>query len=131
MSLLSTKLSLESDFNSNWSYTPVAWPNIDLGTSDLDEWVSFNVMNGESSQASMGGDTNTHRFFGVVIVQIFVRPSTGSKRAFELADLASSLLRSKTIGAVVLRSPDIQLVGLDNGWYQVNVKCSFYTDEIL
>lgn len=118
------KQAIEQHFEANWPHTPIVFENAKF-TGAEDEWVRLSILNGDAYQASMG-DNPAFRHPGVVVVQIFTRPDSGSGRALELADLVDQLFRLAVVSGIVFRVPRVQKVPSDNEWYQVNVSTEFY-----
>ena len=131
MSILDVTKSLNAKFEGDWTYTQKAWPDSKFETASVTEWVKLNVLHGESEQASAGASSNFYRSYGLVEVQIFVEQNSGAKRALELAGFAINIWRSLSIGSTVFASPRVVQLGYVGSWYQVNVQCDFYTDEII
>lgn len=130
MSLTTLKTSLESKFNTDWSnQTNISWDNVEFDSREVSEWVRFNVLFGDEVQASLGGSVNTFRLHGVVIVQIFVEPNSGAKRATELADNVGDIWRAVVVNSAVFKTPKIKVIGFNQGWYQINVSIEFHNDE--
>lgn len=98
-----------------------------------DEWVRISIRFAAANQASMAG-TPTTRTTGSVIVQCFVKPNIGMKRAAELADLVEDALMYRQARGnnhvVVLRAAVMTDVGQPEGqpFYQTNVVVPFYAD---
>lgn len=124
-------ISITDYFNTQWaSATPIAWPNVRFDPDEHVEFVRVTILNGDAFQASMGNDVNDYRHLGIVVVQIFVEPNSGAKRARSLVDSVCSIFRSKYIDDLRFRTPDVNTIGIREGRYQVNVNCPFYRDEI-
>lgn len=96
-------------------------------------WVRLSVRPGESEQRELGGATNAvrQRTIGVVIAQVFAPIDVGDKSARDLAELIRAVFSRKRDGMVQFRVPSIQTIGRRDNWWQVNVTCPFYEDEVL
>jgi len=131
MSYAQEQAYITSHFSNMWpAGVGVAYPNVKFDTNNIDEWVRLNIVRGVAYQASMGGDTNVYRHPGNVIVQVFVEPNSGAKRALELADTACAIWRGQQFDGLVFKAPVVIDLGIVAGWYQVNVSCPFYRDEL-
>ena len=134
MSYASVQRELEGHFSDLWSDTVAVYDNVPKPDfNDDDMWVRFTVTYGSSKQISMGaGNSNFHRFTGIVNVQIFAPLDAGSKPALELADKVVSMLTANRIGQSQMYTAETNILG-DDGFsrYQVNVVCPFYFDEIV
>ena len=56
-----------------------------------DEWVRFIPDPADAERVSIGMIDPLYRFFGLIIIEIFVPLGSGSGRAWELADQAGAL----------------------------------------
>lgn len=134
MSYASVQRELESHFATNWTDTPVAYDNVPNPTiEDNNSWIRFTITYGPAKQVSMGGgDSNFHRFTGIVNVQIFAPLDSGSKPALELADKVVSMFTGNRIGQSQMYTAETQILG-DDGYnrYQVNVVCPFHFDNVI
>lgn len=131
MNLLDTHDTVITAFEAAWSYTSVAWPNLQFDSTGLNpaEWVRITVIPADSDQVSMGGSTNLHRQFGVVLLEIYIDQDSGARRSVELADLAKTFFHSLSLAEITFRSPNVEHIGASDGWLQKNVSCDYYTDE--
>lgn len=130
MSYAQSQADIESYFDANWLFTQIAWRNVKFDPKGLTEWVKLTTRSNESFQASMGADVNVYRYEGTLIVQLFGELNKGSGRLAELTDRVCDLFRSKRIGNITFRVPQVIDVGTQDGWYQINVICDFYRDEL-
>lgn len=133
MTYLAESIALQSRFDTLWNNeTPVQWPNVAFSLEDKTEWVRFTILSEPARQAAMGGNnSNLYRHPGFVSIQIFVKPNTGIKRALELADMVTNVWRGAQFSGITMGAPSVIPIGVQDGWYQVNVLCSYYRDEVL
>lgn len=126
-----TELSdITNYFNTGWgNTTQVAWPNVQFDPQDLDEWVTLTILNGDAVQGSAGSSVNLHRHFGTIVHQIFVEPNSGAKRARELADMICDIWRGIYLNNLLFRTPNVTVIGIADGRYQINVSCAFQRDS--
>lgn len=127
MSYNAEQLAIEAHLIANWSETLMVYQNVKYDGS-ASEWCRMSLQNADAFQASMGVSP-AFRYIGVMFIQIFVRPDTGSGRAMAIADAVTTMFRAQTISGITFRVPQIQKVGEDDGWYQVNVSVDFFRGE--
>jgi len=129
MSFLAQQTEIEAYMTANWSYTTIARQNVAFDYTNLSEWIRVSVLDGNTRQSSMSSP-RSFRYFGIVVIEIFVAMDVGTGRALELADLASGLFRAIDIGSSVYETPVVTRRGSANGqWYQIDVDCPFYREE--
>ncbi|AAX84858.1 possible peptidoglycan binding protein [Xanthomonas phage Xp15] len=122
MSYFQEKLDIENYFKANWPDTPIFYENRTANSTGT--WVRLTIQNGDAFQASNGEVSYRHP--GVVFVQIFTKKEVGSGEALKLADKVDALFRSKTLGNIQFKVPQVQKVPSTTEWYQVNVSTEFY-----
>jgi hypothetical protein len=127
-----TKLAaIISRFTDNFALTPIAHKNRKFDVNPAQDWVKLVVNFGDEVQASMGDPGNNYfRQLGVIFVQIYVRPHRGTEDMTTYTDAVNSIWRGAQFGGIVCSAPDTNDLGLVGDWYQVNVSCEFYYDEL-
>lgn len=128
MSLSQIQRDIETHFSNNWTETSIVYQNV--AYNELNEFIRLNVLSGKRFQASLGCVNNTYRTPGVLMIQIFTPKNEGTKRALDIADLLISFLQSKVIGTVNFKTLYISFQGIVDSFYQVNLNCPFYVDNI-
>lgn len=132
MSFSSKQTAIETYFKNQWgSTTQIEYEN-DAWNPDLyDEYVRFSIQFGDAVAMELGN--KAFRYFGVVFVQIFVRPAVGNARMLTLADTASGLFRTTlSVTGVKFLVPRItKFPNSAGGWVQTQLACNFYFEEIL
>lgn len=128
MSLSQIQQDIEIHFCNNWTETPVFYQNV--AYNEDEEFIRVNILTGTRYQASLGGTVNTYRIPGVVIIQIFCPLNKSTIRSLYLSDLIITFLQSQVIGSVNLKTPYISFQGSEKSFYQVNMTCPFYVDNI-
>jgi hypothetical protein len=103
---------------SNRSYTPKDRP-----------WVRVTVKHNEAPRITLS--QKWYRHTGIIFNQIFVEANKGEKAAMCLVDKISAIWRGQRFGGIQCQAVTVTNVGESNGWYQVNVSCPFYRDELL
>ena len=128
MSLSQIQRDIETHFSNNWIETPIAYQNI--AYNEQSEFIRLTILSGKRYQASLGGTVNVYRIPGIVIIQIFCPKDRGTKRVLVISDLIIAFLQSKVIGTVNFKTPYISFQNVVDSFYQVNVTCPFYVDNI-
>ena len=123
-------ITLQDYFNTQWAgTTPISWQNVFVDVSSYTEFVRFNILPIESNQISMGSDRNVYRSIGLIEVQIFTGRNEGMLRGFQLADKVVDIFDYIPINYIRSTYPSVTDVGLNQGWYQVNVSCEYSRDS--
>jgi hypothetical protein len=119
---------------SAWTTTQICYPNDKFTPPPKASWVRLVIQAGDSAQIELGGEKNTHRHPGLVILQVFTPLEWGDKTALDYADQLAALFRRKTVsftgGSIVFRSPTVREVGPDAAYFQVNVSVPFVRDVL-
>jgi hypothetical protein len=106
----------------------VIYDNAPFTDSDV-RWVRFTIKTGDTTQRTIGAQ-KTYRTIGIAIAQIFVPVDQGDRDALQLADTITAAFRSVTDQGVRYQTPSTKNVGRTDQWWQVNVTCPFFADEI-
>lgn len=137
MNYTTIRQTVEGAFNTGWgTTTPIAWENAPAILTNS-EWVRLSVITTFASNSSLG-DRRTLKS-GIIVIQIFTPLDQGAGRAYELADLANTILENKRwsdlftyAGAAELigESPSTHTLGTSYttstpGFYQLNLKVPF------
>jgi hypothetical protein len=131
MTYATESIALQTRFRDKWgNTTEVHWPNVAFESADKSEWVRFRILNEQSRQAGIGGETHLYRYPGFVSVIIFTKPNIGSARALFLADKVEDAFRGADFSGIKMGVPSSTQIGVVDGMYQTNVLCPFYRDEI-
>jgi hypothetical protein len=126
MSFENERLSIEDRFEDNWTYTTIAWENVEFDTPNNDYWVRFNILNGDGDYR---GINNLKRHTGIIVVQLFAPRNVGTSTIRLYADYASSLFDSRKFSDVVCGVASIETIGTDEIWHQINVNIPYWRDE--
>jgi hypothetical protein len=124
--------AIESRMAANWSTTPIRYENVPFKET-ADPYVALFIRDGEGIQASLG-QVALRRWPGLIVVQVFVLPDTGTKLAKTYAETIGAIFDRAEFavpngGSITCRIPSIAEVGVTNGWYQVNVTIPFIRDR--
>lgn len=132
MSAVDREKALESRFQVNWdkSLIPIHYQNVEFDPTNLDNWVRFNVLDGDTTIAGFGGIADSlHRSVGVISIECAARPGEGTRKLLQVAEDAAAIFRLKTFDGVICGPASIVKQGFQDGWYKVNVYISFRFDE--
>lgn len=120
-SLIEQAQSLPTQYD-NHNYTPPASPS---------KWARATVLPGESRKVSIGTPgSDRFRTPGLFVVQVFTPIGQGDNQGLTLAEAIKEAFQSITVSGVVFQTPYIVNVGRDDSWWQINVNCPYYADDI-
>jgi len=131
------RMVLEKRFKTKWALsgkTRIKWENASWTEPKKDEtWVAFTIVTADAVEVGIG-TTNLSRYGGTVIIQVFQKEMTGTGKASILAGQAADIFRRLEIcedqsGLLRFRIPSQVRVGLNNGWFQINVSCPYFRDQ--
>lgn len=109
---------------------PTHYDNQKFTVPENTRWCRLTVLPGDTEQADMGTPAKRWRTSGVVVAQLFSPLEQGDENILQLADLIAETFRGKTVAPAIFRSPSIVRVGRAGPWWQVNVSCPWFADEI-
>jgi len=95
------------------------------------QWIRLTILDGPTRQAEMGGAQTTYRTTGLAVAQVFAPMDAGDGAARQLADVIVAAFRAVTVSGITFRAPSVGPVGADGKWWQLNVNCDFYYDELI
>lgn len=128
--------AIERRFNTGWTTTKKRFwtSNVPFEIPDA-PYVALQVEEFSSQQASFGSGVQLHRYAGNIILQILVKERTGSKLANQYASQLSDLFRSAQFsyldsGLITCFTPVARTIGVQDGWFQVNVSVEYRRDKI-
>lgn len=103
------------------------------GVSPTEEkvWVKLAIIPGENDQKTIGDSTKVFRHTGVFIASIFAAFESGEKPIYDLVEEITHEFRSSSVDGVTYRTPSVVRVGRNDKWWQVNVTCPWFSDEIV
>lgn len=93
-------------------------------------WVRWTIVPAQTSLVAIGGTSRRYRTVGLAVASIFVPVESGDALALRLADAVATAFRCVTDTGVVFSSPSVINRGRDENWWQVNVECPFYADDL-
>lgn len=107
----------------------VEYPNAKFKVPDNKLWMRWTFIPGEQQQASIGS-AKTYRTPGVMIVQIFVPRDTGTALVRQWTNTIENAFLSVSAGGIQWKTPHVEVIGNRGGWWQTNVVCPFYFDQL-
>lgn len=111
---------------------PVEWPNAELNPKPVDKaWARFSIIEGEATQVDTGATTKRFRNIAVMVIQIFVPLGKGTAETESLVDRIRNNFSGKKYSNVVFRVCKPVTVGKTEAWWQTNVVCPFFFDDIV
>jgi hypothetical protein len=133
----SIQTALEADFKSrriaaglNFSEDQLAFENTETPASDLfEEWLRYTIQFGDGVSTQIGG--RGYRYWGIVMVQFFVKKGIGVARGVELADAVALMYREKVLFGCLFGVPTLVKVPDKSEWFHVQVSAPFYFNEVL
>jgi len=127
MSFASAKVEVEQYVEANFTATPIEFENASIDFEGLSEWVRVGFQSSGAKRITIG--IESYRYYGLLIFQIFTKPDVGAGRSAVIADLLSTLFRSKVLGTFHFQVPEAVSVGESDGWYQTNLIIPNYRQE--
>lgn len=128
---------IEKRFKALWATlgkTKIKYENVSWEEPKEDKtWVALTIITADATQVGLG-DNALARYGGTVIIQVFQKERTGTGDAQRLAGQAADIFRRLEIcedesGLLRFRIPSKVPVGLNNGWFQINVNCPYFRDQ--
>lgn len=116
----------EAYFNSNFSTTSIAWPNVSF-TAPNGSWVAFHCLPDETVDGEIGDNGLIIRR-GVLKIQIFTLPKAGTRAGSTIAGTIEALFTKTNISGVEFENPYTTNNGItqDKVWQQHTVTCPFW-----
>jgi hypothetical protein len=134
MSLVAELGILESEFNDNWTDTPIQFENDGsfIPPKNGAPYVRFFLLQGPSRLVGgRGAGVGRYRHMGIIQVDVLARQGNGTKAALALADKVGAIFREQMIDGVLCRTPAIAKPAGDAGYYRVTVSIEYQRDEIM
>jgi len=105
-----------------WADAPLAFdgrpapPAVVTAQADKAAWCRVSIQDGNRDYATTG---NLTEHSGVLFVQVF---SEHAPEARQIADSLAQHLDGYSSGALLCRASTINVIGPEDGWYQINVQ---------
>jgi len=128
-----TRRAIEELFEAGWAVTGVpAYFEGQPRPNRQTEWASLFIRDAAGAQIFL--NEYTHRFSGVIVVQVFAPLQLGTQRARSLADSAAAIFLAArtaqlgTSGLIRFGTPSIAAQREDGEWMQLNLAVAFERD---
>lgn len=108
------------------------YDNAKFAPPDNDYWCRLVINMGSTNQRSIGAPgSNRERTIGVLQAQLFGPLDHGDGGLLALADTVRAAFKRVSVSGVTFATPEIPDRGRrSESWWQINVNCPFYSDEI-
>ena len=113
---------------SGWTATPIVWENTGSKPAGLAAWMRFTLLSTATDHIGMPMIGRRARHSGEVVLEFFVPIGGGPGDVLRLVDQAMALFAGKTTGGLRFLVPVPDIIGEDEGWYRVNLRCPFIRD---
>ena len=132
MSWANERQAIESRLAAAWTTTPIRYENVPFAQQTT-PYVALFILDGQGDQISLGTPA-LRRWVGIIVVQVFVPQDTGTQLARSYADTIGAVFdraqfSSGSSGMIRCRIPSVTVVGITNGWSQLNVTIPFIRDK--
>ncbi len=131
------RIAIENRLATNWATTPIRYwsSGVPFDPKPGVAYIALQITDVTGNQVSLGSGSQLHRYAGLIILQILVPERGGPKVADQYCDTLDDLFRRATFshgssGTIVCRTPQKTVVGVQDGWYQVNLVVPFRRDKI-
>lgn len=110
-----------------WAETPIAWDNAIYNPTTDTSWVRATLVPSYTENNALATSV-IH--YGIFWVQIFVSLNKGTSEAYRLASMLEPLFSNVEFDEVVCYAAETSRTGDEgNGWYQLNVRANFWSNE--
>lgn len=139
MNIYEVSSALSSRFNTEVATPedlPTQYDNVfkklNTTTGEDDLWCRFAIEFTGNTQTSIGvPSSHRYRRFGSAVAQLFMKLNKGDKDILQLADIIEGKFKTLSIGGLTIQTPNTLIIGDEgNGYYQINVVCPFYANQI-
>lgn len=138
MSFEAERARIETHFRDKWALTafaalPVLWENVGVKQPTTD-FILHRIISDDGKQMEMvGNGPALHRYVGIVQVDIFTLPGSGSSTARKISDAVADIYRRQQLidtagGVSTFRTPSARSMGNTQERYRFVVTCPFYRD---
>ena len=132
-------IAIEKRLDDAWSTTPIHfWSSgVPFEPPTAGGYIAITVEEFDGQQVTLGSTPQMHRYFGIITIQVFVpeRQNNVAKTAAGYCDTLDDLFRRAQFsqgnsGNITCRTPQAQIVGVSDGWYQMNLSIDYQRDKI-
>lgn len=126
--------AIQSYLDGNWVSTPpstIAYDNLAFTPPNGAPWIRLAIQNNIGFQAGLGGSVRRFRRQGIALILVFVPEGSGPTQATQLAEEAVLLFEGVLLpGGLRFDLVNLREVGVEAGWFQINVSAGFSFDDI-
>lgn len=113
-----------------WTATPYTFDNEKFDPVSNKAWARVVTRQLVSAQETLGRiGARRFRREGIIIIQIFVPPDTGTREARELAKAAADIYEGVSFSSVDCTNAQIAEISDQPSWFQVNVEVDYAYEE--
>ena len=129
------RIAIEKRLNDNWTATTIRfWSSGVPFTVPSTAYLALQIEEFDATQITLGNSAQLHRYFGVITIQVLVPERQGAKAAAGYCDTLDPLFRRAQFsqgnsGVITCRTPQVRNVGVQGGWYQMNMLISYHRDK--
>ena len=114
--------------NNQWTACPLLLENQVSETPLVDGYIKLSTQEVIGKNLALG--SKAYRYRGILFIQIFTKPGTGTGLANEWATALSNLFRDTLVaGTIRFKVPQVNKVGVIDNWYQTNFSVEFNREE--
>lgn len=130
------RIAIEKRLKDNWTTTPIRyWSSGVPFEIPTTAYIALQIEEFDATQITLGNNAQTHRYFGIITIQVLVPERQGAKAASGYCDTLDDLFRRAQFsqgnsGVITCRTPQVRVVGVDQGWYQLNLSIDYHRDKI-
>lgn len=146
MSFSTERESIYKWFQDNWNLSngKIAWQNQRFDQPENELFLSFQILNFNSAQRSIGNQQKLYRNFGEVQVDIYIPQNVGVAIGRDRADKVINIFRNKVLttsdnNTIQFRVPILRqlapneqrALNLEDILFRYLIRCPFYRDEVV
>jgi len=129
------RIAIEKRLQDNWTATTIRfWSSSVPFAIPATAYIALQIEEFDAKQITLGDSPQTHRYYGVITIQVLVPERSGPKAAAGYCDTLDDLFRraqfsQNNSGMITCRTPQARVVGVNQGWYQVNLSIDYQRDK--
>ena len=130
------RIAIESRLATGWgTTTPIRyWSSGVPFDVPATAYIALQIEEFDAQQITLGGGTQTHRYFGIITIQVLVPERQGAKAAAGYCDTLDDLFRRAQFsqgnsGLITCRTPQMRVIGVRDGWFQMNLSIEYQRDK--
>lgn len=129
MSYAAEGTAIRTRLVSQWSTTPIAWPNRSYTPTQGTPFVRLTLRNGTALQPALGLLSH-ERVPGVALIEVYVPADERDNVARSYVDSLTAIFRRVTVDDLVFLTPSAREKSTQEaGWYSWLIECPYYREE--